>query len=57
MRRTIGALGDRDLNAVAETLDSEIEMPGAVGGLEEERSHEDVPLLLEELLPDDSVWA
>ena len=57
IRRAIAALAERDLDAVSAPMDPEVEIHGAVGGLEEGTCKRGSAAVLDALLPDDSIWA
>lgn len=56
VRSAFAASAAGDVGAVVEVLDAEIEMPGAVGGLEEGTVQRGRDAVSRALLPDLSVW-
>jgi ketosteroid isomerase-like protein len=57
IRRAYLAFADGRINDVAEGLDANVEMSGAVGGLEEGEVTRGRDAVVRKLLPDSSVWA
>jgi len=57
VRQAFDAFADGRVNDVIDVLDADVDMPGAVGGLEEGQVTRGREAVARALLPDSSVWA